>query len=166
MRYGLSVQPATALCVKGYRFNLRQLYALRATGSSLRRFHFNEDQFPGVGKGGVSSPPDLHHCLCCLRCVSTLATRYGILIEGLTLRQPQRDCSTRLPCPPSSAILLDGHVWMAGRSNPTRRGGRARLNAPDSKSDIVARLSGVRIPPSPPCIFRINNLRDTNLRYR
>ena len=31
-----------------------------------------------------------------------------------------------------------------------RRGGRARLNAPDSKSDIVARLSGVRIPPSPP----------------
>ena len=32
----------------------------------------------------------------------------------------------------------------------TRRGGRARLNAPDSKSDIVARLSGVRIPPSPP----------------
>src|ERR1035437_4146215 len=31
-----------------------------------------------------------------------------------------------------------------------RRGGRARLNAPDSKSDVVARLPGVRIPPSPP----------------
>ena len=29
-----------------------------------------------------------------------------------------------------------------------RRVGRARLNAPDSKSDIVARLSGVRIPAS------------------
>jgi hypothetical protein len=31
-----------------------------------------------------------------------------------------------------------------------RRGGRARLNAPDSKSDIGVSLSGVRIPPSPP----------------
>jgi hypothetical protein len=30
------------------------------------------------------------------------------------------------------------------------RVGRARLNAPDSKSDIVARRSGVRIPHSPP----------------
>jgi hypothetical protein len=32
----------------------------------------------------------------------------------------------------------------------SRRVGRARLNAPDSKSDIVARRSGVRIPHSPP----------------
>src|ERR1035438_225647 len=31
-----------------------------------------------------------------------------------------------------------------------RRGGRARLNAPDSKSDVLARVPGVRIPPSPP----------------
>ena len=31
-----------------------------------------------------------------------------------------------------------------------RRAGRARLNAPDSKSGIVARLSGVQIPRSPP----------------
>jgi hypothetical protein len=35
-------------------------------------------------------------------------------------------------------------------SSQVRRGGRARLNAPDSKSGIVERLSGVRIPPSPP----------------
>ena len=33
-----------------------------------------------------------------------------------------------------------------------RRGGRARLNAPDSKSGILVRVSGVRIPPSPPKI--------------
>src|SRR5580698_10151952 len=31
-----------------------------------------------------------------------------------------------------------------------RRVGRARLNAPDSKSDIGVSLSGVRIPHSPP----------------
>jgi hypothetical protein len=31
-----------------------------------------------------------------------------------------------------------------------RRGGRARLNAADSKSAIPLRVSGVRIPPSPP----------------
>ena len=31
-----------------------------------------------------------------------------------------------------------------------RRGGRARLNAPDSKSGVLARVPGVRIPPSPP----------------
>jgi hypothetical protein len=36
------------------------------------------------------------------------------------------------------------------RNGLQRRVGRARLNAPDSKSDIVARLSGVRIPHSPP----------------
>jgi hypothetical protein len=30
------------------------------------------------------------------------------------------------------------------------------LNAPDSKSDIVARLSGVRISPSPPYIDSID----------
>jgi hypothetical protein len=33
-----------------------------------------------------------------------------------------------------------------------RRGGRARLNAADSKSAIPLRVSGVRIPPSPPVI--------------
>jgi hypothetical protein len=32
----------------------------------------------------------------------------------------------------------------------TWRGGRVRLNAPDSKSGVVERLPGVRIPPSPP----------------
>lgn len=32
-----------------------------------------------------------------------------------------------------------------------RRGGRARLNAPDSKSGIPSRVSGVQIPLSPPC---------------
>jgi hypothetical protein len=37
-----------------------------------------------------------------------------------------------------------------------RRGGRARLNAPDSKSGIGVTLSGVRIPPSPPEILSLN----------
>src|SRR6185437_15855924 len=37
---------------------------------------------------------------------------------------------------------------------PRRRGGRARLNAPDSKSGIGVTLSGVRIPPSPPSLRR------------
>ena len=36
------------------------------------------------------------------------------------------------------------------KRRPARRGGRARLNAPDSKSGIPLRVSGVRIPPSPP----------------
>ena len=31
-----------------------------------------------------------------------------------------------------------------------RRGGRARFNAPDLKSDVGSNLPGVRIPPSPP----------------
>lgn len=33
---------------------------------------------------------------------------------------------------------------------PLRRGGRARFNAPDLKSDVGSSLPGVRIPPSPP----------------
>ncbi len=72
-------------------------------------------------------------------------------------------------CEPSLGYLVIGHLkgscathishliaekscgkWSIKNSFTTRRGGRARLNAPDSKSDIVARLSGVRIPPSPP----------------
>jgi hypothetical protein len=36
----------------------------------------------------------------------------------------------------------------------SRRVGRARLNAPDSKSDIGVSLSGVRIPHSPPFILK------------
>jgi hypothetical protein len=34
-----------------------------------------------------------------------------------------------------------------------RRGGRARLNAADSKSAVLERVPGVRIPPSPPYLF-------------
>ena len=35
----------------------------------------------------------------------------------------------------------------------TRRVGRARLNAPDSKSDVLERVPGVRIPHSPPLTY-------------
>ena len=78
-------------------------------------------------------------------------------------------------CEPSLGYLVIGHLkgscathishliaekscgkWSIKNSFTTRRGGRARLNAPDSKSDIVARLSGVRIPPSPPDISEQN----------
>ena len=41
----------------------------------------------------------------------------------------------------------------------TRRDGRARFNAPDSKSDVPAMVPGVRIPLSPPLIFRISYFR-------
>ncbi len=44
---------------------------------------------------------------------------------------------------------------------PSWRVGRARLNAPDSKSDIVARRSGVRIPHSPPPIDSVRRITDT-----
>jgi hypothetical protein len=47
-----------------------------------------------------------------------------------------------------------GRVKLSVRIRGQRRGGRARLNAPDSKSDIGVSLSGVRIPPSPPATFR------------
>jgi hypothetical protein len=40
-----------------------------------------------------------------------------------------------------------------------------RLMAPVLKTGIPERVSGVRIPPSPPCTFIINNLRDANLRF-
>src|ERR1039458_6411081 len=42
----------------------------------------------------------------------------------------------------------------------TRRGGRARLNAPDSKSDVLARVPGVRIPPSPP--YKLNEINQVS----
>ena len=63
----------------------------------------------------------------------------------------------------ASPVWQDGAVNYASRLRATeefgkivrtRRVGRARLNAPDSKSDIVARLSGVRIPHSPPATFQ------------
>ena len=41
-----------------------------------------------------------------------------------------------------------------------RRDGRARFNAPDSKSDVPLPVPGVRIPLSPPFSLRINNLRE------
>jgi hypothetical protein len=57
-----------------------------------------------------------------------------------------------------------GRSQVVDKQNLTiRRGGRARLNAPDSKSDIVARLSGVRIPPSPPASLSI--LKKLTINY-
>jgi hypothetical protein len=52
-----------------------------------------------------------------------------------------------------SRLCVAAPVRGSARCMPhKRRGGRARLNAPDSKSGILARVSGVRIPPSPPDI--------------
>jgi hypothetical protein len=65
----------------------------------------------------------------------TLPDRYG----------PHSPALARTNCAPSQAFDLECLK---------RRGGRARLNAPDSKSGIVVRLSGVRIPPSPPLSLR------------
>jgi hypothetical protein len=68
---------------------------------------------------------------------------------------------------PLRAAAIANRLMKADRTvrGSERRGGRARLNAPDSKSGIPLRVSGVRIPPSPPRIFIINNLRDANRQF-
>jgi hypothetical protein len=56
---------------------------------------------------------------------------------------------------PLRAAAIANRLMKADRTvrGSERRGGRARLNAPDSKSGIPLRVSGVRIPPSPPLKF-------------
>src|SRR6185437_3788512 len=74
-------------------------------------------------------------------------------LAGCSIRLAGCECGILVTDQP-----LDGHKLAPGEPKE-RRGGRARLNAPDSKSGILARVSGVRISPSPPVSRSLNKLR-------
>ena len=146
----LSAGPVAAECEPGY-----------AGARLARRFQARHPSIDSDARSrGITKPTDAQCCQReliytrhCNRHTSTGRLGMGqsrSVLDGGTARARTLEiviCNVHLP--PAHRGVDNGAAGYVNRI-VKRRGGRARLNAPDSKSGILVRVSGVRIPPSPP----------------
>ncbi len=84
---------------------------------------------------------------------------YGISESGRLHRKRRSKDSRANPAGFASETVRDNFTSGIPARVPSRRAGRARLNAADSKSAIPLRVSGVRIPRSPPYFLQRHRSR-------